>query len=328
MGIKTAIELAKRCEEVAKNYKTLYVLGCFGAPMNASNKDRYSRNLDYNRQTVRTVKIKSASADTFGFDCVNMIKGLMWGWDGDSSKTYGGAKYASNGVTDINADQTIKQCKDVSTDFSNIQVGEAVWIPGHIGVYIGGGLAVECTPKWKDGVQITAVHNIGTQSGYNGRTWTKHGKLPYVTYEEAADPVTKPTATTKDTKIDSVKEVQEWLNANYASGLRVDNSYGKKTKAALVMALQIELGFTGDDVDGKYGPKTKAAVKAHNLRRGDKGNLVKVLQALLVCNGYKGAYIDGSFGGGTESAVEAYQRKKGLKPDGVAGSNTFTALCA
>jgi hypothetical protein len=101
MTIKTAKELAKRCEDVAKNYKTLYILGCFGAPMSARNKDRYSSNLAYNRQTVRTVKIKAATSNTFGFDCVNLIKALLWGWEGDASEVYGGAIYKANNVPDI-----------------------------------------------------------------------------------------------------------------------------------------------------------------------------------------------------------------------------------
>lgn len=50
----------------------------------------------------------------------------------------------------------ITVCKNVSTDFSRIEVGEAVWMEGHIGVYIGDGLAVECTPCWDNKVQITA----------------------------------------------------------------------------------------------------------------------------------------------------------------------------
>lgn len=136
----------------------------------------------------------------------------------------------------------------------------------------------------------------------------------------------KPKPTTKDTKIDSVLEVQLWLNNNYSTGLTPDDLYGSRTKAALVKALQMELGFTGKDIDGIFGKKTRAAIK--NLRRGDEGDLVKVLQGLLVCNGYKGAYIDGDFGGGTEAAVIAYQQKKGLDDDGIAGKNTFTALCA
>ena len=34
-------ELVEKCIDIAKNYKTLYVMGCFGAPMTAANKKRY-----------------------------------------------------------------------------------------------------------------------------------------------------------------------------------------------------------------------------------------------------------------------------------------------
>ena len=182
MGVMTNIELANKVKDIANNYKTLYVYGCFGAPMNATNKNRYSHNYAYNEQSSRINKIRNASADTFGFDCVNLIKGVLWGWNGNVNATYGGARYASNGVPDTNANGMMNYCTGVSRDFSNIQVGEAVHMDGHIGIYIGDGLAVECTPIWKDGVQITAVGNIGRKSGYNTRTWTDHGKLKFVDY--------------------------------------------------------------------------------------------------------------------------------------------------
>ena len=180
--LMTGKMLADKCVDISKNYKTLYVMGCFGAPMNARNKARYSNNCDYNRQASRKEMIMAASADTFGFDCVNLIKGILWGWCGDSNATYGGATYASYGVPDTNANGMIQLCSGVSTDFSKMSIGEALWIDGHIGVYIGNGLAVECTPKWKNKVQITAVGNMGTVAGYNTRTWTKHGKLPWIDY--------------------------------------------------------------------------------------------------------------------------------------------------
>lgn len=175
-------ELAKKLKEIATKYKTLYVMGCFGSPMTSANKTRYCSNHSYNKQTSRQNMIKSASADTFGFDCVCLIKGVLWGWNGDTSKTYGGAKYASNGVPDIDADTMFARCTEQSADFGSIEVGEAVWGKGHIGVYIGDGLAVESTPGWKNCVQITSCNC--TVSGYNRRNWTKHGKLPYVTYEK------------------------------------------------------------------------------------------------------------------------------------------------
>ena len=129
--------------------------------------------------------IHAATEDTFGFDCVNLIKGILWGWDGDLSAQYGGARYGSNGVPDVSADGMVRLCKNVTADFREIVLGAAVWMPGHIGLYIGEGLAVECTPKWANGVQITAVGNLGKKAGYDVRTWKKWGLLPYVSYEEA-----------------------------------------------------------------------------------------------------------------------------------------------
>ena len=193
--ITTGAQLAEKAINVAKNYKTLYVMGCFGAPMNAANKVRYTKNHSYNKDAARTKMINAASADTFGFDCVCLIKGLLWGWCGDTSKTYGGAGYAINGVPDIGADTMITKCKDISTDFSRIEVGEVVWMQGHIGIYVGGGLAVECTPKWANKVQITACNC--SKSGYNTRNWTKHGKLPYISYTGKYESVNGGTTTVK-----------------------------------------------------------------------------------------------------------------------------------
>lgn len=173
-------EFVDKVTDIAKNYKTLYVMGCFGAPMTATNQNRYTKNHAYNKQLARTAAINRATSDTFGFDCCGLIKAVLWGWNGNKNKVYGGASYKSNGVPDIGADRMIKQCTNVSTDFSDIELGEVVWMSGHIGVYIGNGLAVECTPIWGDGVQITACNC--TKSGYNTRNWTKHGKFKYVDY--------------------------------------------------------------------------------------------------------------------------------------------------
>ena len=147
-------ELAAKCKDIALNYKTVYVLGGFGAPMTAAYKQQCVKNYSYNNRSSTW----NATADTFAFDCVNLIKGILWGWTGDLNATYGGAKSASNGVPDVGANMTITMCSDVSTDFSHIEIGEAVWMDGHIGVYIGDGLAVECTPAWENKVILMDCH--------------------------------------------------------------------------------------------------------------------------------------------------------------------------
>lgn len=204
--VMKASEFVKKLEDIAKNHKTLYVMGCFGAPLTKANKTRYINHHKYNQQAARTKHIYAATDDTFGFDCVNLIKGVLWGWNGDKKKTYGGAKYNANGIPDTNADGMIKLCSGVTTDFGKIEVGEAVWCSGHIGVYVGDGLAIECTPAWKNKVQITAVKNIGDKAGYNARKWTKHGKLPWIDHDvktTAKKPATKKPTTSVKTVVAS-----------------------------------------------------------------------------------------------------------------------------
>ena len=192
MSKMKAQTLVDKAVDIAKNYKTLYVMGCFGAPMTAENKTRYTQNHAYNKQAARTAMIKAATADTFGFDCVNLIKGILWGWCGDASKRYGGATYptaamfAAGACPDVGADGMIAKCTGVSTTgWASMVPGEAVWLSGHIGIYIGDGLAVESSPAFANKVQITAVANIGKKAGYSARTWTKHGKIPWVDYTGA-----------------------------------------------------------------------------------------------------------------------------------------------
>lgn len=61
------------------------------------------------------------------------------------------------------------------------------------------------------------------------------------------------------------------------------------------------------------------------LRRGDSGQEVKALQALLEKAGQTLA-LDGQFGSGTEKAVKQLQKACGLIADGVCGPQTWAAL--
>jgi hypothetical protein len=170
----TNIEFVEKLKNIADNMKTLYVMGGFGAPAGyGNNKNRYANNCSYNKQTARTSMIKNCSDDTFFFDCICLGKGILWGFSGDTSKVYGGAAYKSNDVPDFGADSLISHCVSSSSDFSNIEIGEWLWMKGHAGYYVGDGMVIESTPAWKNCVQYTKLAD---------RKWLKHGKIKYLEY--------------------------------------------------------------------------------------------------------------------------------------------------
>ena len=167
-------------------------------------------------------------------------------------------------------------------------MGEAVWVPGHIGVYVGDGCAVECTHRWNDGVQLTAVHNMGEKNGYPGRLWEKHGKLPYVTYEAAVEKAQIPEA--------FIRQIQS------AVGAKVDGIAGPETLSKTVTL-------------SKWCNACHPAVKPVQLRLATLG-YAQVGAA------------DGIAGAKFTAAVKAYQRDHSCVVDGVitAGNKTWGCL--
>lgn len=178
MKVSDFVERIKKLPQL----KTLYVKGGWGAPLNANNKKRVINAYTYNAQ--RSVLINAATADTFAFDCCGIVKSVLWGFNCDPSKNNGGAQYKADGVPDLSEAGFLRVCTYVSNDWSKIVPGACLFMEGHMGVYIGDGLAVESTPIWADGVQTTHVWNISKKGRGNGRTWSKWGLIPYVDYKE------------------------------------------------------------------------------------------------------------------------------------------------
>ena len=165
---------------------TVYGSGAFGASIGNfpdQLKRYYDNTLERCGQAfANKVKTEGSKPPCWAFDCNGLVKAIIWGWDVVANSVYGGADYKSNGLDDLGTGELIDACYDVSTDFSKISVGELLWIRGHVGVYVGNGMAIECTIDWDDKVQKVEVWNI-KKTG-KGRVWTKHGKLPWIEYNE------------------------------------------------------------------------------------------------------------------------------------------------
>ena len=163
---------------------TVYALGFLGQEVTEASIATAIKNNPLLAPWYTDEKIRyllSLKNTRYGFDCICLLKAILWGWDYSNDSMGKGVKY--DRTKDLDTEQMLNICTDISDDFSLIQPGEYLWIPGHAGVYIGNGWAAECTYRWDDGVQLTRVYNVLEKKDDNGRHWTKHGKLPYVEYD-------------------------------------------------------------------------------------------------------------------------------------------------
>ena len=239
------IQFKNKLIEAASDYKTIYANGMFGQPITDSIITQKAKQLPNWYTAKRQQDLRSLiDQGYFGFDCICLIKGILWGWDGNLNSANGGAVYESNGVPDVTEYGMLQLCSVVSENFGSVEVGEYLWTDGHCGVYIGDGLAVECTTRWDNSVQITAVGNIVSQGGYEERIWKKHGKLPYVTYEK--------------TEVDKNDYLLCTITLYELSKGILDNN----PQIFTLQRLLKELGYYNIAVDGIFGSGTEKAVKA------------------------------------------------------------------
>lgn len=238
-----ATEFVTALTTIATQYKTVYAWGMFGSQITKKSVTAKAKQYPNWYDGRSFGSLYKSDPPVYGFDCIGLIKAVLWGWNAST-----GAKYASNGVPDVSADGMIWLCSEVSSDVTDISVGEFVWMRGHCGVYIGDGKVVESTPIWKNGVQITAL---------TARKWTKHGKLPYVSYdtEEVETVKIELPVLAKGSKVREVETLQRLLRSYGHKGkdtkvLTIDGDFGTNTDHAL-RAFQKEQRLTVDGICGK-----------------------------------------------------------------------------
>ena len=108
-------------------------------------------------------------------DCIGLIKGYSW-YDPET----GNINYGSNGMPDVSADQIYAQAAEKGSMATMPEIpGILVHAPGHIGIYIGNGYAIEAMGT-KYGVVKTAI---------SSRNWTGWCKNPYINYIEETEEV-------------------------------------------------------------------------------------------------------------------------------------------
>lgn len=269
-------QLMAKAYEILRHYNTCYLYGGIGQIVTQSVVNTKAKQYPSFYTSARKAKYTqyiNSSKRYWGFDCVNLYKSILWGWKGDESKSYGGATYASNGVPDASADGLFSYCTNKSsTGWDNMMIGEALWMSGHFGLYVGNGKCIECTPHWTriglgtswgeewNGVMLTGVENCSNYpTDIHHRKWSKHGKLPYIQY------------LTKNPFIDSSNTEQ----AGDTTGTLVGVTYPANITAYYPDSSALEGGYQdaiGNDLVGYPDQLTCAVPK--NVPLGSK---VKVL---------------------------------------------------
>lgn len=107
-------------------------------------------------------------------DCIGLVKGYMWCKDADDGKPV----YRSNGFPDVSADGQYTRSKRKGAAISTLpeEVGVLVFMPKHVGVYIGGGWVIEARG-----------HAFGVvKTRLKDRPWTKWAYIDEIEYTKAA----------------------------------------------------------------------------------------------------------------------------------------------
>ena len=226
---------------IAKDLKTKY-------------ENKYPYNLGYHHEN-----------DVWSWDCFNLIKSIIWGWNENEPVGYYAKPDTGTGMLDYNGSQIMQQCSYISTDFHSVPLGAYILYSDndHAGTFIGNASyngcvvnVVECTAAWGGGVKFSYVDTQGRRfDKYGGKqngTWKKWGMLPWIDYGTTGlkyfQAYTKGTAV----KDPQVLRVQYLLNGLAKAKLTPDSYYGPATTAA-VRTYQKNNGLT---VSGNMDPET------------------------------------------------------------------------
>lgn len=248
--------------------------------------------LQTNRNKLATIAVSA--------DCWNLYKAILNGYD-VNNKTVGYYQKDLSKTGDVDGANLMKQCTDVSADFTKLKNGEPrlLYMSGHAGAFIGlnviGGHSynvIESTGSWERKILYSWVDPDGTRRRYQGGAkngkWAKHGLMTkWVNYSSA--PINKPTEpVNKKTNQEIAKEVLDgkWGNGtdrknrltaagyNYTEVQKIVNEMAKKPSKAPVYIVEYKVK-AGDTLSAiaKRNATTVQALMALNPQIKDPNKI-------------------------------------------------------
>lgn len=250
-------------------------------------------------------------------DCAGLIKSYLW-WTDDSSNPRAGAVAVAGGANSMRNSASVAGSINRSDldSIPNIH-GLIVYHSGHVGVYVGGNMAVDCRNSY-DGIKYQKVCGPGSYR------WTAWFKLPQVQYPNTG-----------------------WIKFNgqsfyYENGEYVENV--TKTIGGVDYTFGADGALIGgeppaeDYLSVDYTPaavqstaketSTASAPQPVVYQIGSQGSVVGTIQTRLKELGYFWEDVTNYYGEITAEAVRAFQQQAGLSQTGKTDETTLSRLKA
>ncbi|MFJ8277710.1 glycoside hydrolase domain-containing protein [Streptomyces griseoviridis] len=129
----------------------------------------------------------------------------------------------------------------------------------------------------------------------------------------------------------SIRSIQQWINGRYISRadfyvVACDGNHSRTMAAAMLYAVQYELGMADGVANGVFGPGTQAGLKDHTLSIGSTGTWPQLFSAAMILNQRPGVAFSGSFDSSLSSATSAFQDFAKLPVTGRGDFSTWASL--
>lgn len=249
-----------------------YWYGCCVYNCTEALMQRKAKQYPEHYKSARISKYKEAAAKNLVCtDCVGLVKGFFWTNGGEGVLEAIGTgkaisnKYGSNGCPDRSANGMLSWCKSQGAKHGEISTlpdvpGILLFAPGHVGVYIGGGKAIEAR-GFNYGIVKTKVSE---------RKWTSWAYMPKSLLEY--DTASEEAGATEQTPTAPGSEKTE---REYKLGDRLIKKGVCGADVAELQTLLVELGYDigsygekKNGVDGECGAKTVVAIKSFQREHG------------------------------------------------------------